>query len=127
MPEPIKYAGSANVSGGPSVAFTEPLAMTSYTKISAAVPAAAGTAAGKVVLDTKGSNVALLVIKAGNYKTLAYTVDDEASTKQTLLAVPLIIAGAGALGRFSKKGVESLTFYNDLTQPVTVEVFIGRT
>jgi len=122
MPEPIKYSGSANVSGGPSVAFTNTIAALSYTKYSDAVPAA-----GKLAFDTKGSNIVLLLIRASNYKTLTYSVDDEASTKQTLLGVPLIIAGAGALGRFSKKGVESLTFYNDLTEPVTVEVFIGRT
>jgi hypothetical protein len=122
MPEPIKYAGSATVPGGPAVAFTEPLAVTSYTKISAEVPKE-----GKVALDTKGNNIVLLLMKASNYKTLAYTVDDEAATKQTLLGVPLMIAGAGALGRFSKKGLETLTFFNDLKDPVTVEVFIGRT
>ncbi|HEX3066932.1 MAG TPA: hypothetical protein VHX14_00030 [Thermoanaerobaculia bacterium] len=122
MPESIKYAGSVSVPGGPSLAFTETMPLESYTKISAEVPPS-----DKATVDTKGSEIALLLVRATDYSSLNYTVDSEVVTSKTPLAVPLLVGGAGAIGRLSKKGLESLTFYNGLTVPVTVEVFIGRT
>jgi len=122
MPESIKYAGSVSVPGGPSLGFTETLSLQSFTKISKEVPQS-----DKTTFDTKGSEIALLFVRASNYGDLNYTVDAEVAGSKTPLAVPLVIAGAGAIDRISKKGLESLTFYNGLTVPVKVEIFIGRT
>jgi hypothetical protein len=119
MAETIKYSGSASVSGGPSLAFSQDIAdLDVFTKANLVVPAANGTK----TLPFAGT-VRLLLVTSSSYTDVKFALDTGTAGTDHDLDMPLLIAGKGALELFAP-GLKSVKFTNtNATKAVTLNVF----
>jgi hypothetical protein len=118
MSETVTYAGSATVAGGPQVAFTFNLIAEGYSKFNITVPKKTSKA---LDLKLKTLKVALILIKSTAYSD-KLKVDPGGGA--LALDAPMIIGGTGAVSLLG--GVNTLTFDNQLDDPVTIDVFVAR-
>jgi hypothetical protein len=123
MSETISYTFTVQVAGGPKVTNAAKIEVQAYDMLEVTVPDK-DSSGGKATVDVQpsSSGVKLLLITAGSYEDLTYTVDGGSS--QTLDA-PLVLIGEGAvklLGSTQKQ----FEFTNAATEANTVNILVGR-
>jgi hypothetical protein len=123
MSETISYSFSIQVAGGPKVTDADKVEVQAYDMLEVEVPDT-GTSGGVATVDVQpgDSGVKFLLVTAGSYEKLTYTVDGGSS--QTLNA-PLLLIGEGAvklLGTTQKQ----FEFTNADTAANMVNILVGR-
>lgn len=123
MPETIAYAGTVAVAGGPKVAFSESLVVEAYNRLSVTI---AKSASQKVFLGTADSEIRLLLVRSTKYDPSKVTFQIEGAGTARVLDMPFLAAGKAAVALLGATSPTFLTFKNDLTDEITVDIIIAR-
>ncbi len=124
----IEYRFGASIPGGPSVNVKQgPIEVGAYDVVSATLPPEKGGKPSDTTVEVqpagKAGAVLLFVISADTYADgVTYDVDG----KGRALNGPLLLVGSGAVTLLGPTPPETLTFHNATTNPVQVQVLVGR-
>ena len=123
MTESINWSLNAQVSGGPKVMASDTKEIEAYDKIEVTIEAE--TADKEVEIQPGGAGrVQFLLIKSDTYsEDLTYKVNE--LTKIIKLDALQVFIGNGAVELLTEPP-EKLVFTNDLTNPVSIEILVGR-
>ena len=124
----ITWTLNVQVSKGPNVSATDELLVEAYDKIDVAV--AASEQGKQVEIQPGGAGqVQFLLLKSTQYHAadLTYSVSTAEATKadRNKLDALLVLIGNGAVELLGT-APDSLFFYNDLAEDVTIELLVGR-
>ena len=123
MTESINWSLNAQVSGGPKVMASDTKEIEAYDKIKVTIEAE--TTDKDVEIQPGGAGkVQFLLIKSDTYsEDLTYKVNE--LTKIIKLDALQVFIGNGAVELLTEPP-EKLVFTNDLTNPVSIEILVGR-
>ena len=124
----INWSFTSRIDGGPQLAESVPvLDVSAYDFIKQVLPAPVGPAVSTTT-DINlglGTNPAMIVILASKYSDkVKYDVD--ALAVDHVLDGPHLFIGSGAVPFLGAASPKKLTFTNASTDPITVQVFVGR-
>lgn len=124
----IEYRFGASIQGGPSVNVKQsPIEVGAYDVVSATLPPENGGTPSDTTVEVQpagtAGSVLLFVISADTYDDgVTY---DVGGTGRALNG-PLMLVGSGAVTLLGATPPETLTFHNATTNPVQVQVLVGR-
>lgn len=123
MTESINWSLNVQVIGGPKVMASDTKEIEAYDKIEVSIEAE--TADKEVEIQPGGAGrVQFLLIKSDTYsEDLTYKVNE--LTKIIKLDALQVFIGNGAVELLTEPP-EKLVFTNDLTNPVSIEILVGR-
>lgn len=123
MTESINWSLNVQVIGGPKVMASDTKEIEAYDKIEVTIEAE--TADKEVEIQPGGAGrVQFLLIKSDTYsEDLTYKVNE--LTKIIKLDALQVFIGNGAVELLTEPP-EKLVFTNDLTNPVSIEILVGR-
>lgn len=123
MTESINWSLNVQVIGGPKVMASDTKEIEAYDKIEVTIEAE--TADKEVEIQPgEAGRVQFLLIKSDTYsEDLTYKVND--LTKIIKLDALQVFIGNGAVELLTEPP-EKLVFTNDLTNPVSIEILVGR-
>lgn len=124
----IEYRFGASVQGGPSVNVKQgPIEVEAYDVVSATLPPESGGTPSDTTVEVQPAGAAgavlLFVITSDAYGD---GVTYDVGTTETALNGPLLLVGSGAVTLLGATPPETLTFHNATTNPVQVQVLVGR-
>lgn len=129
MPERINWKMDVQVSGGPKIKASQTLTVEAYDKIEVSLAVDASAEDVWVQPGTVVGQVKILVIKSSKYSdTLTYSVndtEDNAENRIKLDALQVLI-GDGAVGLLGETPPQSLYFYNETGEEITIQILVGR-
>jgi hypothetical protein len=111
------------VTGGPKVAFSESLIVEAYNRLSVTV---VKSTSQKVFLGTADSEIRLLLVRSTKYDAAKVTFQIEGAGTARVLDMPFLIAGKAAVALMGTTTPTFVTFKNDLTDDITVDIIIAR-
>ena len=123
MTESINWSLNVQVIGGPKVMASDTKEIEAYDKIEVTIEAE--TADKEVEIQPGGAGrIQFLLIKSDTYsEDLTYKVNE--LTKIIKLDALQVFIGNGAVELLTEPP-EKLVFTNDLTNPVSIEILVGR-
>ena len=123
MTESINWSLNVQVIGGPKVMASDTKEIEAYDKIEVSIEAE--TADKEVEIQPGGAGrIQFLLIKSDTYsEDLTYKVNE--LTKIIKLDALQVFIGNGAVELLTEPP-EKLVFTNDLTNPVSIEILVGR-
>jgi len=124
MPEKINWTLNVQVVRGPKMSASQTVTVDAYDKIHVTVDA---QETDKVVEDQPGSagREQLLLISSHQFgDDLTYKVNNAGDAIK--LDAQHLLIGDGAVGLFGVSPPETLSFTNNLTQDVNIEILVGR-
>ena len=123
MTESINWSLNVQVIGGPKIMASDTKEIEAYDKIEVTIEAE--TADKEVEIQPGGAGrVQFLLIKSDTYsEDLTYKVNE--LTKIIKLDALQVFIGNGAVELLTEPP-EKLVFTNDLTNPVSIEILVGR-
>jgi hypothetical protein len=133
MPETINWSVTFDAVLGPRIAEAGTLAVGAYDKVSVQLPAAKTDAVEVEVQPSSGAGeVQLLVITASSYEAPEATYSPDSPDPDAdpipipfTLDGPVVLIGAGAV-RLLSELPKTLWFTNPGTDPVDIEILVGR-
>jgi hypothetical protein len=124
VPETIKWSVTFDAVLGPRVAEAGELVVDAYDKLSVQLAGNATDIDVDVQPSATGGEVELLVLKASSYGQ-GVTFSADAGTTTLALDGPVVLIGTGAVALLAA-APQSLRFSNPATDPVDIEILVGR-
>jgi hypothetical protein len=128
MSKKIYWKVEVQAEGGPKIAESQNVSVEAYDSIDVVVKA--GVSEEDVQVQPGGAGqVQLLVIKSSEYSTdLTYSVNAAEGTASNRIKLDTLqmFVGDGAVGLFGATPPQTLYFYNNTSNDITIQILVGR-